>query len=380
MSKTRIFVSSTCYDLAAVREDLRRFILQLGHEPLLSEYHSFPINPDQTTIQNCKKSVESHTDVLVLIVGGKRGALDPASGKSVTNLEYDTARQKGIPCFVFVSRPVLTLLPIWKKNPSADFTSAVDYPEVFKFIERIREENRWTFPFDKTQEIEECLSIQLSTMLRDLLTRHKAGILDPIANYANESSEAQRIAREKPKYWEYLLTAELFKTKLTEVRRQFERQKTGSAYIASRPVTGREFFSWVQSKLNDLGVIGESFKKQMALVQESWGPPGTPGDVQKIKQSVDDFIQLCYDLIEWEKDIRSIRPPEQARALKETMKGWTEYYLKEVETLPTELTRPLETPGTTGVIEIMLKIKSPPIDEFTAEMEALTQTNPLEWY
>ncbi|HZL79813.1 MAG TPA: DUF4062 domain-containing protein [Candidatus Limnocylindrales bacterium] len=95
MSKTRIFVSSTCYDLAAVREDLRRFILQLGHEPLLSEYHSFPINPDQTTIQNCKKSVESHTDVLVLIVGGKRGALDPASGKSVTNLEYDTARQNG---------------------------------------------------------------------------------------------------------------------------------------------------------------------------------------------------------------------------------------------------------------------------------------------
>ena len=39
MSKTRIFLSSTCYDLAAVREHLRECILSLGHEPLLSEYH-----------------------------------------------------------------------------------------------------------------------------------------------------------------------------------------------------------------------------------------------------------------------------------------------------------------------------------------------------
>jgi hypothetical protein len=69
MSKTRIFVSSTCYDLAAVREDLRRFIIQLGHEPLLSEYPSFPVNPDETAITNCKKGVVAHTDVLLLIIG-----------------------------------------------------------------------------------------------------------------------------------------------------------------------------------------------------------------------------------------------------------------------------------------------------------------------
>ncbi len=159
MSKTRIFVSSTCYDLAAMREDLRRYILQLGHEPLLSEYASFPVNPDETTINNCKKNVETHTDVLVLIVGGKRGTLDSTSGKSVTNLEYETARSRGIPCFVFISRPVLTLLPIWKKNSAADFTPAVDFPEVFTFIERIQGENRWAFSFDKTAEIQECLSV-----------------------------------------------------------------------------------------------------------------------------------------------------------------------------------------------------------------------------
>ncbi len=46
MNNTRIFVSSTCYDLAAIRESIREMILDLGHEPLLSEYPSFPVSPD----------------------------------------------------------------------------------------------------------------------------------------------------------------------------------------------------------------------------------------------------------------------------------------------------------------------------------------------
>ena len=101
MSKTRIFVSSTCYDLSAVREDLRAHLVALGHEPLLSEYPSFPIDPDDTTVGNCKRNVQQNTDILLLIVGGCRGSLDSATGKSVTNIEYDAARQQGIPCFVF---------------------------------------------------------------------------------------------------------------------------------------------------------------------------------------------------------------------------------------------------------------------------------------
>ena len=146
---------------------------------------------------------------LVLIVGGRRGALDNETGRSVTNSEYETARKHGIPCFVFVNRSVLTLLPIWKQNPNADFAPAVDYPEVFKFIQRIQEENRWIFPFDKTEEIETVFGVELSGMFRELLARHRAGTLDPIASYAHESLEAQRLAPEKPRFWEHLLTAEL---------------------------------------------------------------------------------------------------------------------------------------------------------------------------
>ncbi len=380
MSKTTIFVSSTCYDLAALREDLRGFFLLLGHVPLLSEYPSFPVQPDQTAVDNCKKNVETHTDVLVLVVGGRRGALDPATGKSVTNLEYDTARAKGIPCFVFVHRDVLNSLRIWKKNPQADFSPMVDYPEVFAFIERIQAENHWIFPFEKIAEIQECLSIQLSAMFKDLLRRARAGTLDPVVDYAGESPKAQKLVRERPKFWEYRLTAELLETKLAEVRRQMDRLSNGFVHISVKPINGRTFFSWLGAKIRDLTSMMQAFEKQMPLIQDSWGPPGVPADPRQIRQSVNDVIQLCYELLEWERDLRATLPPEPARRVTQTMRGWTEFILKEIERLPGELLKPLDEPPRPGrVVNIMLTVKSPPFDEYKAEMEKLG-SNPLSMH
>jgi hypothetical protein len=380
MSKTKIFVSSTCYDLAAVRESLREHILKLGHEPLLSEYPSFPVNPDETAIANCTKNVQKNTDILLLIIGGRRGAMDQDSGKSVTNLEYDTAQRHGIPCFVFINRSVNTLLPVWKKNPEADFTPVVDYPHVFKFIERIREENRWTFTFEKTAEIEDCLSIQLSGMLRELLERSREGKLDPLASFASESEKARSLAREKSEYWEFLLTAELLNTKLEEVRKRFERQKAGLVHTPSYAISGFEFTNWIQAKINDLMLLVAALQGQLPLIQASWGPTGQPGNVHQIKGSVDDFIRLCNQLVDWEDDLRAALPPEKMRPLKETMKGWTVVILEEMERLPKELLRPFEGGAKpTGEIKIMLTINAPQTEEFRAEIDALRSQNPADY-
>ena len=57
--KPSIFVSSTCYDLKQIRRDIREFIeADLGYEAILSEYDSFPIDPDKDTINNCLRVVE----------------------------------------------------------------------------------------------------------------------------------------------------------------------------------------------------------------------------------------------------------------------------------------------------------------------------------
>lgn len=173
MRPLSVFLSSTCFDLKSLREHLRSEIASWGHDPVLSEYPSFPVSPDLSTIENCKAVVRERADVLILIVGGKRGSLDLQSQRSVVNSEYREARASGLDCIVFVDKQVWDLRILFEKNPDADFTPTVDYPGVFRFIKEISEDTKWIFPFTRTEEILETLKVQLSTRFRDLLRRSR---------------------------------------------------------------------------------------------------------------------------------------------------------------------------------------------------------------
>jgi len=133
-----VYVSSTCYDLSQVRADIRTFLESLGLEPILSEFNSFPINPESGTIENCTEIVKQRADILVLIIGGRYGSQAPI-GKSVTNLEYLQARAKGIPIYVFVLKSILNILPAWKKNMNGNFEEIVDSPKLFEFVESLKD-------------------------------------------------------------------------------------------------------------------------------------------------------------------------------------------------------------------------------------------------
>src|ERR1041385_7432163 len=130
-SAPKLMVSSTFYDLRQIRQNLAHFIRdELGYVPLLSELPSFPVDPDLTTIENCRARVEKDADILVLTIGGRYGSLDDKTAKSVTNLEFVTARRKGIPIYAFVEKHVLDVIPIWKNNLTGDFSAVVDTPKL----------------------------------------------------------------------------------------------------------------------------------------------------------------------------------------------------------------------------------------------------------
>src|ERR1035437_3814791 len=164
-----VMVSSTCYDLRQIREDLRRFLQDdLGYRPLLSEHSSFPLNPDANTIENCRERVERDADILVLAIGARYGTVDDYTSKSVTNLEYLAARQKGIPVYVFIEQGILPLLPVWKSNPTADFTKQVDTPRLFEFVEQLRAADKvWTQEFKHATDIIDALRIQFAYQHRE---------------------------------------------------------------------------------------------------------------------------------------------------------------------------------------------------------------------
>lgn len=361
MSKTKIFVSSTCFDLSQVREDIRALVLKLGHEPLLSDYPSFPVLPDLGAIENCKRNVRENTDIFVLIVGGKRGSLDPHTNQPITNIEYETAKENGIDTFIFVRQAVITLLPVWEKNPGADFTPQVDYPEVFAFVKGIQAEQKWTFGFEKASEIATILENQFSVFLKFLLDLKREGKLKPLKEFAGESERAQQIARERPKHWEYLLSEELLRSKLGQVRRRYKEFQRGLLYKPSKRMRGSEYFTWMGAKYRDLLSLIHLLEK--AITQEliaSWGAPGEPGDPIEIKLAIDKIINGCEGMLEWELDFKSVDPPDVFDRLRELMSGYTFIYFDEVERIPEELSKPFKQPNPKGVFHIDLVFKEHP--------------------
>ena len=47
MAGVNIFISSTCYDLSQVRQDLREFISGLGHTPMMSEQNNLQATQEE---------------------------------------------------------------------------------------------------------------------------------------------------------------------------------------------------------------------------------------------------------------------------------------------------------------------------------------------
>jgi len=282
-NRTTLFVSSTCYDLAQVRVDLRKFLESLGLEPILSEFDSFPIDPSKSTIENCLHVVRTRADIFLLIVGTRYGSLADAT-RSITNLEYVEASARSIPRYVFVKREILSLLSVWKANPTADFRDTVDSPQLFEFVAHLRESGSvWVFPFDTAQDIASTLRKQLSYLLADCLdVRSKLQTCDP--NVLRLGPESLRIYVERQPAWEYLTFA-----KLLQEQMQSHRQKRLDVEL-ELPVgklvhlpSNADAIIWVSEKFSQFKKIIDSITKSINFgLEKAFGEPGEAGDINRI--------------------------------------------------------------------------------------------------
>lgn len=137
MARVNIFVSSTCYDLSQIRDDLKRCIIELGHNPILSELKDFPVDPMKSNSENCINAINNEADIFVLIIGDRYGSV-LETGKSITNTEFIAALSKGIPIYTFSLKKMTTILPLWENNPNADYSNIVDNNKVFEFLSDVR--------------------------------------------------------------------------------------------------------------------------------------------------------------------------------------------------------------------------------------------------
>lgn len=376
MHPLSLFVSSTCYDLKSLREHLRSEIESWGHDPVLSEYLSFPVSPELSTVENCKRVVRERADLLVLIVGGKRGSLDPQTKKSVVNSEYQEARLTGLDCIVFVDKQVWDLLPIFQKNREVDFEPTVDNPAVFSFIEQIIEDTKWVFPFTRTDDILATLRIQLSTRFRDLLVRSRQNRLFIPAAFATEPGHITRIAIDKDELWEYKLACALLTDRSQRIDERFSELESGFVVRRTKFLPGPDTLNYIQDLLDDLeNAMLAASKILTEQLTPSFGPPGIPGDATKIVAACDNLCALFLTtLFEWELDVRFARPHEAFAELLPKMRGWTTEMRAELKRLVAEFQTLVSTPGLSGSYTLTMTINAPVgLQAFADEFHRMAQ-------
>jgi Domain of unknown function (DUF4062) len=91
--KYQVFISSTYADLHDERHAVTVEILKARHIPAGMENFSASDDRGWKVIE---KTIDV-TDYYVLLIAGRYGSVDPATGVSWTEREYDYARARGVP-------------------------------------------------------------------------------------------------------------------------------------------------------------------------------------------------------------------------------------------------------------------------------------------
>lgn len=93
----KILVSSTFSDLQPERAAAIEAIERVEHAEAMERFPASDEAPRDECIGRVRES-----DALVLIIGDRYGSLDPVTGYSITELEYRTAHELGIPVFAYL--------------------------------------------------------------------------------------------------------------------------------------------------------------------------------------------------------------------------------------------------------------------------------------
>ena len=362
------------YDLSELRVQLRQFIDGLGWRAVMSEHDSFPIDANQTTVENSRRNVRENADVFVMVVGARYGSVDAEADKSVTNLEFVEARARGVPVYVFVRKDVLAQMRVWKANPEADYSGIVDTPRVFEFIDSFRGGGEvWTFEFATAEDIVNTLRNQFAYLVQDALElRQLAGGQDRLL--AELEAEALILALRRDQYWDVRLFATVLEEELDgreTLRREIEHG------LASKDVTFVhvvDLGSWAQDRLHEVQRLAQTATTILNnYLPQVCGEDAVPSELVDVARRL---AQVWEDSARWTLHCRSVRVDERAERLVDLLANANAHMLEELwefgHTIIPRLDKAIEAlaDGGRSDLDLVLTLTAD-VDEFVEEIARL---------
>lgn len=304
-----VFVSSTCYDLKQIREDLKDFFeSNYGFKAMLSEFDSFPIDPCVGTFENCLSNVDNYADIFVLIVGQRYGYVTD-KGKSITNLEYLHAKAKGIPIFVFVSKQLYDNLPLWKKNKDGDFSGIVDSTKVFEFVSDIYDEmHQWVYTYDSVKDITMTMKNQLGLIFADGL-KYQKFVTNPKYNVLKYDLPvgAVRAVIEQPYAWEYKFFAHVLKDEMDKLQKRKWDFQYGIFDGHTITFDNIELLEDISQKADEMMKLTDILNVIINnIFGEAIAEPGVPSDLEKMIYVSKKLASVCERMIGWSLYFKSL--------------------------------------------------------------------------
>jgi hypothetical protein len=341
-----VMVSSTFYDLQQIRKDLADFLSKdLGFNTLLSEMNSFPIDPDADTIENCRRRVQKNADILILVIGGRYGYVDSESSRSVTNLEYLSARLKGIPIYIFIDKRVLSIMPVWQKNPDADFSGQVEDVKVFDFINEVRSEHKaWTHEFETAQDIVASLRNQFAYLTMNGINWMMRLHHSPEARILQKlSGESLKIALEKPDHWEYKLIAQRLNEEINNVYELRQTHELGLALGTGESVSAFEFKDWNSRCVSELTNLVKALEILInQTLKHAVGLPGQAGNLDLILFVTQKIGEIYKHSLEWSSRVRRAVLEESLSNINLEMAKFPDDILRSIEKIGGQISKALE--------------------------------------
>ena len=164
---TKVFVSSTAYDLRDLRSVIYATLAKSDEFfPIMSDRGSLVVDSRAHSYDNCLAEVEE-CDLFILIIAGRFGGEYGDENISITQKEYRVARSRGKPILTFVQSDVLVakelLKPYFKDGVPFKPSKIVEDERIFSFIDEVRRQDtgNWIFSYHDAAHLMEILQVQI---------------------------------------------------------------------------------------------------------------------------------------------------------------------------------------------------------------------------
>lgn len=331
MSKLNVFISSTCKNLVEERFALKECIENLGHNAILSESPAFPIDPSKNTIDNCIGIVRDEADVFVLILKDQYGHVVPYIGMGITEMEFQTAIDKGIPIYTFTYSETMRQ----KGVLAGQLTEDSDFGRLCRFNDDIRSKRSiWNFEYNNVEGLIDTLKVQLSNLLKhSLIVRNKVDSIDKQWVFPRISSEAYRLLVYKEKNYVERFFFQVMKDEMerhVDLKLDYKYSHLLNAgYTQKSP---REFARWIKDVFDEIAFYLRSEIKLEEAFFDSYKEDDS--DFRQLYHVAKRFANRYADMLELGIHLKSEYVYPEYASLQRRITGIVENAISQLESIP----------------------------------------------